>query len=245
MKLTHKELQLVFQRSIFEAASASRKRCPSLKAITSLCVKRDWPEKKRMKLLAHIVECGSCAEEIQFILKALQREQEFTGDISRLIRSLNDESSLIEAARKNVWSAKKKQAAFFRTPLWRYASIGAGVIIIFSALISLLSIKRKEYRSGHFNQIQLIEPVQKKYSKSSLVFKWKEVERAEYYQLEIFDETLYPLWESQKIFNTSTHLPGEIAENLNTGKRFFWMVTAFIEDGKKIESRLEQFEVKE
>ncbi|UCC40681.1 MAG: hypothetical protein JSV96_04340, partial [Candidatus Aminicenantes bacterium] len=103
------------------------------------------------------------------------------------------------------------------------------------------NLEKREYRGTNSKQIHLIEPINKKCSKSSLIFKWNFVKNSEYYVLELFDDTLYPVWKSQKIFKAQATLPLEISNRLKKDKAYFWMVIAFLNHGKKIESRLEKF----
>ncbi|MCK4264030.1 MAG: hypothetical protein KAX27_03720, partial [Candidatus Aminicenantes bacterium] len=108
-----------------------------------------------------------------------------------------------------------------------------------------INLEKREYRGANQAKIILIEPINKKYSKFLLTFKWKKIENSDYYILEIFDKTLYPVWESKKIFKTRVVLPDEISSKLIKNNRYFWMVTAFLSDGSKTESIIKEFKVTE
>ena len=100
---------------------------------------------------------------------------------------------------------------------------------------------QKEYRSIYQKSIRLIQPLNDKYSKSSLIFEWEETKNADYYLLELFDQSLMPIWKSKKIHKTKIFLTQKILDDLKENKMYFWMVTAYFPDGKKIESRIEDF----
>ena len=83
--------------------------------------------------------------------------------------------------------------------------------------------------------------MKRKYQKSLLKFRWVEIKDSDYYIVELYDETLLPIWRSEKIFNNEIDLPKQILDRLVKNKKYFWMLTAYFPDGKKIESRLEYF----
>jgi hypothetical protein len=136
---------------------------------------------------------------------------------------------------------------FFPRLSWKFAaSLITAALVIFS--LSFLSIKnplhffaKKENRGKNIYLIHLIEPVGKTFSRSTLVFKWSEFKDAKYYTLELFDETLLHIWESPQIYNNQCTLPYEIAKELTAKKGYFWMVTGFSQEGKQVESSLEEF----
>ena len=110
-------------------------------------------------------------------------------------------------------------------------------------LISIIFLNqgRNEIRSEYFPSLQLIEPVGKKLKKTVLKFRWVEIKESEYYVIEIFDETLLSVWRSNKIYNNHFSPPEKLVDNLLKNKTYFWMLTAYFPDGRKIESRVEQF----
>jgi hypothetical protein len=111
--------------------------------------------------------------------------------------------------------------------------------------LAIFLLKKPEvYRSEYSAQVKLLQPVNEKISRPSLIFRWKNVERSEYYVLELFDKTLAPIWESEKIETNELALPGEIAESLAVNETYFWMVSASLPGGEKISSRLEEFIIK-
>jgi len=246
MNINDKDLQRLYKAYVMDKIPSSRKDCPSLKRIIDI-FSPNSSQKQKTKIIEHITHCAHCAQEFDFILQIFRRELSLTNRIDHLLAtekeiiSVNKESDPIHSP------PKKEQRLFFPRLLWKFAaSLIAVVLIIFS--LFLLSIKnpfqffaKKEDRGKNISLIHLIEPVDKKFSKSSLVFKWSEFKNAKYYKLELFDETLLRIWESPKIYNIQCTPPYEIAKKLTAKKSYFWMVTGFSPEGKQVESKLEEF----
>ncbi|MCJ7579249.1 MAG: hypothetical protein MUP98_01800, partial [Candidatus Aminicenantes bacterium] len=102
----------------------------------------------------------------------------------------------------------------------------------------------KNFRGTEIDYIKLIQPTHNKATKAPIVFHWKNMENAEYYILELFDNTLFPIWKSQKIPKNRAPLPNDIMESLSPGKSYYWFITGFFPGNGKIESSLEQFQIK-
>ena len=77
-----------------------------------------------------------------------------------------------------------------------------------------------------------------------MIFRWHKVLQAKIYQMEIFDESLRPLWRSPQIADLTYALPPEIEDKIQRNKTYFWMITAFISDNTKKESSLGSFILK-
>ena len=107
-----------------------------------------------------------------------------------------------------------------------------------SFLVKNISEERK-YRGAESRSVMLITPNKKTTLKTQLEFEWEHVQNSDYFILEIFDESLYPIWNSDKITVNHTLLSEEITNRLLKQKTYYWMVTAFLSDGKTIESRLQ------
>jgi hypothetical protein len=76
-----------------------------------------------------------------------------------------------------------------------------------------------------------------------LIFRWKPVLRDVFYIVEIYDESLQPVWESPPISTTAVTLPGPIRETLSGNRNYYWSVLALDSEGKIGESRFEVFSV--
>jgi len=231
MKINHNALTRIYKDFVIEKIPLSRKNCPPQKNLINF-FRSKLSEKQKLKIIDHITHCGYCFQEFEFILKTL-----------RIEKNLIEKNDTVFRAKKDASVPRRRQKIFFPILSWRYISFLFGVVIIISAVIILANIEKSEYRGTNLNQLHLIEPINRKYSKSSLIFKWHAVNDSKYYIFELFDQTLYPIWKSQKIFKTYALLPHEVVNVLKEHKTYFWMVTAYLNlnEKKKIESHLEKF----
>lgn len=240
MKINYKDLQKQYKAYIRENSILSRKNCPSIKKFINF-FKSKMSEKQKTKIIDHVTNCYFCAQEFEFIFQILRYVLKLNEEIASVLRSKNDRKTIKKVAKSNISNQRKKQKIFFPMLSWKYTSLIIGTAIIISALIILYNSGKKEYRGINHNQLYLIEPVDGKYSKSLLLFKWNKFKGSDYYILELFDETLFPIWKSNKIFKNHIILPNEIAKSLNENKTYFWIATAFLPNGRKIESEIGEF----
>jgi hypothetical protein len=240
MKIKHNDLQKLYKAYVMDRIPQSRKDCPPPKEIINF-FRSKLSEHRKIKLIDHITNCCYCTQEFEFILQTIREQEKLSEEIGKLFPSKNMMIEIEKRLKEDVPQLPKKRWIFFPFLSWKYVLpiLIAGIII--SALIIFKKPERMEFREEHLPQISLIEPVNKKYFKPSSVFHWTEIKNSAYYILEIFDETLYPVWESNKISKNHYNLPGEMVRKLMKNKTYFWMVTAFLPDGRKIESNLEEF----
>lgn len=240
MKIKHKDLQQLYKYFVMENIPESRKDCPPSKEIINF-FRAKLSEKQKTNIIDHITHCYYCAQEFEFILQTLRYEGKLNEEIGNLIRSENDKTTLKTRAKKIPLNSGKKQKIFIPVLSWKYALLPFAALLIISALIFFPRSEKKEFRGANLNQVQLVEPIDGKYSKSQLVFRWKKLKDSDYYILELFNETLLPVWKSNRISKNRVILPTELVKKLSINKTYLWMVTAFFPDGRRIESEMEEF----
>jgi hypothetical protein len=240
MKIKNKDLMKLYKAHIMENVPHSRKNCPPSKEIIRFFRSRT-SEKQRSKIINHITKCSSCAQEFEFMLQTQREEEKLIDEIGRFLQTEENIALIKKRVDKKINHGSEERKLFFPRLSWKYALVLSGVAIIISTLLVFQNLRKREYRGPDLNRVHLIKPINGKYSKALLVFKWNELKDSEYYIIELFDETLYLIWKSNKISKSQTILPAEVAKSLNINKAYFWMVTAFMPDGKKIESEIEEF----
>jgi hypothetical protein len=206
----------------------TRKECPTPKQLMRL-FRTKKTEKEKTRLINHISACYYCASEFELILKALRYE----GDIKQAVHKLIP--------------TKKAEPKYFKIS-WRFASLISGVSLfcILTILIFIsASQKSFKYRTPIRNQIGHLLPQKRIIPKSNMFFQWENVEDSEYYTFELYDVTLYQIWSSKKIFQNYYSLSKEISSRLTTNKTYFWMVSAYCQNGRKIESQLKEIQFTE
>jgi len=240
MKINNEDLRKLYKAHIMENIPHSRKSCPPSKEIMSF-FRPKASEKQRSKIIDHITKCSSCAQEFEFMLQIQREETKLIEGIGKLLQSKENIAAIKKRVDKKINHSNEGRRLFFPRFAWKYALVMAGVAIIISTFLVFQNKGKREHRGPGLSQVGLIEPINGKYSKSLLVFKWSEFKDSEYYIIELFDESLFQIWKSNKISKNQAALPAEVAKNLNTNKRYFWMVTALLPDGQKIESEIEEF----
>lgn len=246
MKISLKDLQELYKASISKRARSLRQDCPSKGEIIRL-FRLKVSEKQKTKIIDHLTECPLCLEEFEFLLETQRYIKKLDLKIKQLIESRKSQS---EDKKENIFSSKGKRVlAFFPRFSWIYASLAAGAVLILLAasffFVKIKTSEKQQYRSIQQHRIYLIAPVNQSYLKSTLIFKWSEAKGSDYYIVEIFDETLFPFWKSSQIPYNYLIPSKSLLTNFKVNKTYFWMVTAFLSDGKKVESRLEEFKIRD
>jgi hypothetical protein len=230
MNISHKELQQIFEAFSESDAGALREKCPSLEDLIR-SIETKYPSKKRGFISDHVSNCPYCAKDIKWFLK-IRLESEKLG------------SAVDGLARKN-----RKYFLGFGIPANHAAASFIGFIalsisfwtLIGGALFSYLPKERERT-----DQIQLwrsFEPVGKIEKKFDLRFHWEFFGQADFFVLELFDDSLAPLWKSPHLFEKSVQLPRDIFDKVYPRKQYFWIVLAHDREGRKSESDLIQFEI--
>lgn len=223
MKLNNSDLRQIYLSNIKESIPKTRNECPSPKQLLRL-FRGKKSEKEKTKIIDHITICYHCAHEFEFILKALRYEEDMNQVVQKFIET-------------------KKIKALSPGFSWRFVPFVAGIsviCVIISVLIIQNSYKSVKYRASTLSQINLFQPQEKNIPKSSLFFQWENIKDSEYYTFELYDETLYQIWSSNKIFRNNFKLSKDIASRLEANKTYFWMISAFFPNGRKMESQLKE-----
>ena len=124
----------------------------------------------------------------------------------------------------------------------QFACVLLGVGLMVTSVI--VSIHQREIstieRSGKTG-IALLSPKDDRSLSAPPVFRWQGRSAQDHYVLELFDDSLLPIWASGEIRDLQIRLPSEVYATLLPGRRYFWMVTAFSPRAKTEESKLGRF----
>lgn len=227
MKVSHKDLKGLYRSYLEDRLPVSRSKCPSPQDIIE-CLRAESSIKRKNSILDHIFSCAYCHDEFEFALETIREEEKFIHDLS----------TIIQKKRRRIEN-KYVQFHQFR-PAWIFGFIFIIGVALISLFLHNISEERK-YRGAQPHSVTLVTPNENTILKPLFEFEWKHIQNSEYYILEIFDESLYPTWRSDKITVNHILLSREITNRLLKQKTYYWMVTAFLPDGKTIESRLQDF----
>ena len=223
MKLNNRTLRQLFITNINASITSSRRECPSPKELLRL-FRAKKSDKKNTRIIDHIATCYPCTQEFRFILKALRYEK----DMNQVAKEY------IETRKMKVMPPRFS---------WKFVSLVAGMSVIFISILAFVvsnTFEYSKYRTSTPSRINLILPEEISIPKSDLSFRWENIKDSEYYSLELYDETLYQIWKSKKIFENYFTLPIDVVARLKANKSYFWMISAFFPDGRKIASQLEE-----
>ena len=208
----------------------SRRECPSPKRMVRLLTSR-CSAREGSKLIDHISLCSDCAGEFGFLTEAFRSERILVQDIKNWLGSSRGAESRRPYSLRYSWGLASLLAAFF--------------IVGFLVLRLVVLRSPERYRAAPEARVALLEPVEQKVSRQSLVFRWHPVQGVEHYIVEVFDETLSPVWKSLPLLETRIVPPDQLARGLVPQKSYFWLVSAYFPGGDKWLSPLEEFTLKD
>ena len=230
IKIDHEEMKKLYEAHIAEKSPQKGIDCPSPELISSL-LKPNTSESIGNETLAHVLTCSHCTKEFQLILSTLRVEKKF----------LNEIEEVFKPTEKDHKKEKGTKSFFFRLS-WKYAFFLIGAAII--AVVFMLKITNIQmYRGTNHKSIRLVSPLDQHYKKSNILFEWEMVEHADSFIIEIFDESLYPIWKSEKITGNRMNLPSDALAQLDSSRTYYWVVSAFMPNNRIIESQLQKFEI--
>jgi hypothetical protein len=243
MKIRLDELRERYVSCITDRTSVNRKNCPSPEEIND-CLRGSATKRKKNHLVEHITRCSFCLEEFRFVLEARRQETELIKGIEKRYGLPSFRNGKFKEKNAEYFRFRRKILPFFVKKMRLTAAITAVVLLAVAGTLYFSLNKKQSFRTPKQQIIKPIHPVNKKVIKTSLLFRWKKQEGAEYYIFELFDETLFPLWKSPKILNNFIQLPPPVADKLSPGSTCFWFVTGFSAQGQKTESPLTPFFIK-
>lgn len=227
MKINQINLPKIFRELINSNKPTSRHDCPDPKTLLAF-YQGKLSKRKTKKISNHLIHCSGCLEELDLI-RSIKREENFLIDKILEIKGNPKEKSSFALK----WALKPVPALLI---------FSTALIII---LIMIFNPFNKEiYRGGENFIASLPSPKYLTAPKPTLIFKWPELENAQSYYFEIFDETLFPLWRAGPLTTNRIIIPSEILQKIEANQRYFWVVSAQLKDGTRIESPLTPFKLK-
>jgi len=243
MKITYDDLKRAYKSDIHRRIPSSREGCPPAENIFSVFTTCTSPSDKE-KLIDHVTGCSYCLQEFELMQGFLREEEKAVGDIASYLRT-KDGSTRIPGKRRKILEILLDSRVQARA-LWRLAAASLFVIVIITGLFligtkSFFRTPADRERGRLPGQVHLISPIRGQKVETPLLFRWEGTPNAEYYQLEIFDESLLPIWKNSRIEGVYYELSPQAAGIIKENKAYFWTITAWLIDGTKRESPLEEF----
>jgi hypothetical protein len=194
--------------------------CPPLENLARL-VLGEAGRRERRRTLDHVAGCGECAK----ILRSLLR---ISDEFDRLAAA--------EAPRPKPGLVPGRRAA-----VAALAAL-AGVIAVTYAVVRLA--ERPVVRGTAEVEVRLVSPKPgATLEAAEIELRWEAVPKAADYRVQLFDASLAKLWQSASLEDASLKLPAEARAALREGESYFWRVTATLDDGQEVASKLAEFTV--
>jgi len=247
MKITYDDLKRAYKTHIRRRIPSSREGCPPAENIFSVFDKSTSPADKE-KIIDHVTVCSYCLQEFELMQGFIREEEKAVGDIASYLGT-KDGNTRIPGKRPKILEILLGSRVQARA-LWRLAAASLFVIIVITGLFligtrSFFRTPEDRERGRLPGQVHLISPIRGQKIETPLLFRWERTPNAEYYQLEIFDESLLPIWKNSRIEGVYYVLSPQAADLIKQNKIYFWTITAWLIDGTKKESPLEEFIFKE
>jgi hypothetical protein len=240
MEMDDDRLKSIFQAYLEAKRPSSREGCPAPESMLRL-LRSNAPRREAAATIDHVSACGACAAEFQVLLEVLRQEKAFVRDVEKLIRN-SAGSDPREGVFQRALARLREVRISSPRPSRRLALLGAGLAVVCLVVVSSFLLRTPEtFRSSSPARFELLQPVDSSLRLSQPVFRWKPVKDSGYYILELFDETLLPVWKSEATSQPELVLPLPLARGLSVNRPYFWMVTAHFPDGETIASALEKF----
>lgn len=237
MSINDDNIKSIYKSYILTRTPLSRQVCPSLEEISNIFIDSGL-EAEKEKIIDHITNCSYCVQEFDVFLEIFRQEQKLVKEIDLFLKNKGGPSLV---SKKNM----KKTIKFALA--WKLALASAIAIVLggatFLIINGLIFNKKAEKRGDRPGQLSLLEPLSEHAAEIPLLFRWGEIAGRDYFVIEIFDESLSPLWKSTKIFVTFYRPPPDIERQIHRGRSYFWMITAFFANGLTLESHLEEFRI--
>ncbi|MEN6559939.1 MAG: hypothetical protein ABFD52_04095 [Acidobacteriota bacterium] len=201
--------------------------CPAPDDLVRL-VTDEARRKERSRLLDHVAGCRDCA---LLVRSALRLSAELDGILADA------------PARRTRFAGEGARLSVGRRAAVAALAGLAGLAIVTYSVIRLT--ERPVIRGVSETQVRLIVPKNEaSVAAGEIEFKWEPAPRAVRYVVEIFDQSLQKTWQSDPVTETRLKLPEEARDAVPAGQTYFWRVTAVLEDGQELASKLSEFSVR-
>lgn len=243
MRISTQELRSLHQGEISRKRDASQKDCPSPHQIAAL-FGTTLSKHKRAEITDHIIECRPCADEFDSWRKLFQQRELLIEDLCSWAAHCKSDpdGKHIRNSRAGYVPFLPKEEASQRRRLWPYAlaasAVFLGLLLVLGPKSVFKNSRQIPYRSSSSRKIELIRPRSGESIGRNAFFQWTPLAGADFYVLEIFNEALTPVWKSPELVQSRILVPPEIRQNWPSRKTYYWLVTAALADGRRIESRI-------
>jgi len=204
-------------------------------------IEKKSSKKQREKVLNHLSSCTKCYDEFAEVYEIINNSAQQDSSLSfreNYIRKAENFVGNVPQAKSHFAYGKKSQVK--RLALAFTIAAFAISIILFQTKAGSKSVK---YRSANnVTTLHLLTPEDLSVTNSNqLNFSWSSIRGTKYYILKIYDTIGNTVFEKSI---TNIHIQLTKETKLLAGKKYLWQVSALLNNGKKIGSKLYAFTFK-
>lgn len=235
-KISHFELKKLYSEHSKFSNQFYTKDCPPIETIHG-CLRSEISKKAKTKVIKHVISCYDCFREVKFISRIIEEETKLTFRIGTELKKKN--STELEIKKKKI-----EQKFSFPKLNWHYASIIIFSLFVVSIIVMTINKNPplEKYRGENLSGYELIIQSNSINSSNEIELTWESIPFSKYYIIEIFNESLYPIWKSNKIHSNQLAI-NPISLNIRKSNKYFCIITAFLSKNKKLESRLQEIKL--
>jgi len=225
MKLNNEEIKSLYKGYVSRPKRKESTRCPSLRHLL-LFFRIGGSTRKKMKLVDHLSNCADCFHGFNIILNLRRDQEDFAHSVSRIVLTYDPTYKATDLPPRGISFA-------------RLSSALVGVSLVFISLVIIFnSWKLTQVTRTGIRPVRIIQPISAHKYPSLLLFKWQNMEGADSYVLELFNDQLMPIWQSPRLQTVQISLPDNIYRQLDVNREYYWMITAYYQKAKLGESEL-------
>ena len=219
--------------------------CPSRESLVNLFEER-VSEREGWRLLTHIVDCPECLAVFESIKEIRAESQGILRTLDGLdLQSREARRRLRRLASQEIRSLRKGRRLQRRKAFRR---VGVPAAVAAAVLLAALFIgpalwKHRESsveRSPMAPEIDLLEP-RGAVAASALTFRWTSRPEVRSYTVEIYDQSLEPVFQSGPLRSASLAVPPDVAAGMTRGRTYFWKIVGLLGDNLTVESEFAKF----
>ncbi|HNS05934.1 MAG TPA: hypothetical protein PK266_06095 [Candidatus Saccharicenans sp.] len=223
MKKTDQNLKNLLASSLEAKEMVSRAGCPAPEELAKLFDPQVSLELKA-KIVDHLFDCPACRQEFEL----LRLGENLAAEINKQL--LPPQKSF-----------RQKLCSVFSSSLFlkQVGAVATTLLIAFCFFYYLNNTAKKDEQVERkaqeiqnmmmFEEMVASEPLH-------ITLSWQPAEEALFYQVEVFNQNMYLVWQSPPTTETSLRLPEKIATDLKNGSYFFWQILIFCSDERIIDS---------
>ena len=222
MKRPENKIKKIFNSENLQPMAVSRGTCPSPEELV-FSFNSEAPKELKQRIIDHVITCPAC-----------QREFELARGSRQFIQKLEKKVG----SKKSNRAHKKGWFLFSVPPLWKAISASFLLLAVLSAIYLGLA---------HWNDLRIerqAKPIEVPVlteeiswpQPAAIKLGWESPVKARFYQVEIFDQNMYLVWQSPPVSENRLELPDWLLESLKDYQYFFWQLIIFTAEKRTIES---------